>query len=155
MSQYNNVRIQSRVDTENNWIENNPKLLKNEIGYLDSGKYKIGNGVDRWNDLPYAKTDGDEIAQVGKTTIEGGEIFNDYENNKSLSTGSSSSGKNTLSGIKGYYILSFDFSTPESPAILLSNVKDQEPTEDLKLSENFELGDWISIENGPHYEDCA
>lgn len=51
------VRIQSRVDTKENWAFNNPILLENEIGYeSDTGNYKIGKTDIHWNDLPYAIT---------------------------------------------------------------------------------------------------
>ena len=48
------VRIQSKSDVSANWIENNPTLLMNEIGYeLDTGGYKIGDGVTPWIGLQY------------------------------------------------------------------------------------------------------
>lgn len=56
MSQDNikQIRIQSRVDTISGWKEANPVLLNREIGYeRETGKYKIGNGNDNWNNLPY------------------------------------------------------------------------------------------------------
>lgn len=58
------IRIQSRVDTKENWTKENPTLLDKEIGYeRETGKYKIGKygpGVElmRWNDLPYAEPGG-------------------------------------------------------------------------------------------------
>lgn len=41
----------------------NPILAAGEPGYeIDTGKFKIGNGVVAWNSLPYAVTvDGGEI----------------------------------------------------------------------------------------------
>lgn len=47
-------RIQFRRDTAANWTDKNPPLAEGEFGYeLDTGKAKIGNGKDFWNDLPY------------------------------------------------------------------------------------------------------
>ena len=48
-----NVKLKQRIDTENNWSSKNPVLLKGEQGLVEgSSKYKIGNGTDKWNDLP-------------------------------------------------------------------------------------------------------
>ena len=58
------IRIQSRVDTKENWTKENPILLDKEIGYeRETGKYKIGRyspagELMRWNDLPYAEPGG-------------------------------------------------------------------------------------------------
>ena len=47
-------KIQLRRDTLSNWISNNPILSDGEQGYeTDTGKIKIGNGVDDWNTLEY------------------------------------------------------------------------------------------------------
>ena len=51
-----NAKILIRRDTAANWSNplNNPILSDGELGYeRDTGKLKIGNGVTRWNDLPY------------------------------------------------------------------------------------------------------
>ena len=40
--------------TSGAWRRNNPKLDSGIQGYeLDTGKFKIGNGLDSWVDLPY------------------------------------------------------------------------------------------------------
>jgi hypothetical protein len=47
-------RIQLRRDTAANWTAANPKLAQGEAGYeLDTGKLKIGDGVQNWNALSY------------------------------------------------------------------------------------------------------
>ena len=53
------VRIQLRHDTTNNWIDVNPILFQGEIGIETDGhkRAKIGNGIDKWNDLPYFDDD--------------------------------------------------------------------------------------------------
>lgn len=49
----NNVKIQQRVDTKENWNESSAILLKNEIAFeSESGRYKIGDGVSTWSELP-------------------------------------------------------------------------------------------------------
>lgn len=47
-------KIQFRRDTAARWAEVNPILLSGEIGLVTDSvnKYKLGNGVDHWNDLP-------------------------------------------------------------------------------------------------------
>jgi hypothetical protein len=48
-------RVQIRRDTSLNWATNDPILLDGEFGYeTDTGRYKIGNGVDVWTDLIYS-----------------------------------------------------------------------------------------------------
>ena len=48
------IRIQQKVDTQENWKNNNPVLFDKEIGYeRETGKYKIGDGETEWNNLPY------------------------------------------------------------------------------------------------------
>lgn len=50
-----NTKIVLRNDLAATWASANPKLLAGEIGIeKDSGLFKIGNGVDLWNDLSYA-----------------------------------------------------------------------------------------------------
>jgi len=49
------VKIQFRRDTQTNWENTNPVLSQGEVGLdLTNDKFKIGNGVDAWNALPYA-----------------------------------------------------------------------------------------------------
>lgn len=48
-----NTKIQQRCDTEANWNSNNPVLLKNEVGYIPDGRFKIGNGTSTWSQLSY------------------------------------------------------------------------------------------------------
>lgn len=52
-------RIQLRRDTSARWAEINPILLEGEVGYeIDTKLRKIGDGVNRWNDLEYLKAEG-------------------------------------------------------------------------------------------------
>jgi hypothetical protein len=47
-------KMQIRRDTVANWTNTNPTLSQGEMGYeLNTGKLKIGNGVDAWVDLDY------------------------------------------------------------------------------------------------------
>ena len=48
-------RIQQRRDTKARWEQYNPILLEGELGMVTDNVnlYKIGDGVHRWNDLPY------------------------------------------------------------------------------------------------------
>src|ERR1035441_5199722 len=50
-----NARFQFRHDTASNWIANNPLLLLGEMGSeSNTGKFKVGDGITLWNDLPYS-----------------------------------------------------------------------------------------------------
>jgi hypothetical protein len=49
------IQLQIRRDTLANWVSNNPILANGEMGInLDTYQYKLGDGVKRWNQLPYA-----------------------------------------------------------------------------------------------------
>lgn len=48
------VRIQFRRGTAAQWSAINPVLAQGEMGLeLNTGKFKIGNGINNWNDLDY------------------------------------------------------------------------------------------------------
>lgn len=48
-------RIQWKRGTAAQWTANNQVLANGEVGYeTDTGKVKIGNGVDTWTVRPYA-----------------------------------------------------------------------------------------------------
>lgn len=48
------VQIQLRRGTAAQWTVSDPILAQGEMGVeLDTGKYKIGNGIQNWNDLYY------------------------------------------------------------------------------------------------------
>lgn len=48
------IRIVLRRDPAAKWAVVNPVLRDGEPGYeRDTGKFKIGNGVARWSELPY------------------------------------------------------------------------------------------------------
>lgn len=52
-------RIQLRRDTSARWAEVNPILLEGEVGFeIDTKLRKIGDGVNRWNDLEYLRAEG-------------------------------------------------------------------------------------------------
>ncbi|MBR3645047.1 MAG: hypothetical protein IKN54_01390 [Lachnospiraceae bacterium] len=51
-----NARIKHRTDTTANWTSHNPKLFKGEFALEQTNtgfKFKVGDGVHFWNDLPY------------------------------------------------------------------------------------------------------
>lgn len=46
------TRIQIRRDSAANWTSNNPILALGELGFDNTNNLiRVGNGVDRWNDL--------------------------------------------------------------------------------------------------------
>lgn len=62
-------RIQQRRDTKARWEEFNPVLLEGEVGYVtdDPNRYKIGDGINAWNDLPYRGFDGTIVQETGNS----------------------------------------------------------------------------------------
>lgn len=59
-------RLQFRRDTAEHWAEANPVLAEGEPGIiLDSAKWKIGDGVTPWNDLPIKGFDGNILSELG------------------------------------------------------------------------------------------
>jgi hypothetical protein len=53
------VQIQLRNDTSANWTSANPILAIGEMGLeTDTSKFKIGNGLNNWDDLPYGGIQG-------------------------------------------------------------------------------------------------
>ncbi len=61
---------------------------------------------------------------VGERTAEGGEIFNDYETNKTRSKHTSVRGSGNSAGSKGFRILTSDFSTVDSTAYVTCELED-------------------------------
>lgn len=58
------VQIQLRNDTAANWTSANPVLAQGEMGVeLDTLKFKIGDGIDNWTELPYGLAAG-EITEI-------------------------------------------------------------------------------------------
>lgn len=63
------VRYQVRRDTAQNFAEQNTLLAQGEVAWeLNSSKFKIGDGVHRWNDLDYIQFG--EIPNNGTLTIQ-------------------------------------------------------------------------------------
>lgn len=60
-------RIQFRRDTATNWAKYNPVLLEGEVGYITDNvnQYKIGDGVNAWNDLPLRGFNGNIVQKTG------------------------------------------------------------------------------------------
>jgi hypothetical protein len=66
------TQIQFRRGTETQWFNGNPILAQGEIGVeLDTSRFKIGNGIDNWNDLPYATGIQGEKGDTGDTGAPG------------------------------------------------------------------------------------
>lgn len=81
-------RIRYRRGTAAEWTAANPLLLAGEPGYeTDSGSFKVGNGVTRWNSLPYLLGPNaitGSIASAGDATItspQNGDLLR-YDNGK-------------------------------------------------------------------------
>ena len=68
----NRVKIRPRGGSVSQWAGKNPVLLERELGleYPDTGitdghiKFKIGDGVHAWNDLPYCSIETTEANMI-------------------------------------------------------------------------------------------
>ena len=87
-------RQQQKSDVSTNWKiagENGFIPKKGEIIVYDNlNKIKIGDGIQNVNDLSFTN------GGVGLITKQGGEIFNDYENNQAAGLYSHAEGNNTI-----------------------------------------------------------
>ena len=135
------ILIRLRRDTADNWFKVNPKLALGEPGVeTDTRKFKIGTGVDFWNDLPYMSESvaGLTLEQIEDQTansffVGGSGIslnYNDTANTLTISTSGgptiSNNGDNrvltsTGSGINAESNLTFDGTNLSAPYLISSN----------------------------------
>ena len=66
------TRIQLRRGLASEWESENPTLAEGELGVeVDTGKFKIGNGTDPWDDLAYGGAGGIEsFADAAERDVE-------------------------------------------------------------------------------------
>lgn len=109
MSKQINSRLQNKIDTTENWKNNNPVLLDGEIGIeklLDGNKkIKIGDGENSWYNLPYVEgASSDEFVTLDTTqTIAGAKTFNEIlVGKKGLQITGNISSTGTITGSKVY-----------------------------------------------------
>ncbi len=58
------TRIQFRRSLSGEWTAGNPVLAQGELAIeLDTSRFKIGDGIEAWNDLPYGGIDGEQGEQ--------------------------------------------------------------------------------------------
>lgn len=73
----NNVKIILRGGTSTEWANTNPVLSVREIGVDSSfspARFKIGDGVKKWSELPYAGTLVEASATNGNIKVNGTEV---------------------------------------------------------------------------------
>lgn len=67
------VRVQFRRGLAANWTSSNPILAEGEMGLeLDTGKFKVGNGVLAWTSLPYSSG---PIGPMGPAGLNGNTVL--------------------------------------------------------------------------------
>lgn len=99
---------------------------------------------------------------TGQMTPCGGEIFNDYENNRALGEHSTAFGTNATAGQKAFYIHSIDVGekriilseATEKPNIPIMG-SDLVNDSDSNVSIGYEPNDVFSITNDAHYDFCG
>lgn len=58
------MKLQLRRGTAAQWSAANPLLAEGELAVeLDTGKFKVGNGINRWNQIEYTTNFGDQDVQ--------------------------------------------------------------------------------------------
>ena len=100
-----------------------------------------------------AKATGEAIRNsvVGKTTDDGGEIFNDRENNKALAPFTKADGTKTRAGINGYKFLKIEAKAENKTWDI--TVRDASLDTDKKAIKNYAEGDLLCIDSpGNYYE---
>ena len=66
------VKFQFRKDTLCNWSNSNPLLLAGEPAFeTDTNSFKIGDGINKWNSLPYIQSPLVFTAKQGVRTLTG------------------------------------------------------------------------------------
>ena len=109
------VKIQLRRGTAAEWTSANPLLSEGELGLeTDTGKFKIGDGVDNWSALPYASGPAGPTGPTGATG----------ETGATGPTGPSGiisvTGPITNTGTSTEAIIGFDYTTADSTYVKLS-----------------------------------
>ena len=98
---------------------------------------------------------------VGQKTENGGEIFNDYENNKALSYFTSARGKGNIAGCRGFNILNLEESIEDTYLLRITNFDnikkgDRFSLYSEKLGKNLDLcGEIVAVGAGPELLDIA
>lgn len=100
------VIMAQRSDTKEQWEQANPILEKGEIGFvvtlkdnnttvdtINTGLFKIGDGIRAWNNLPYASVGKQDVANDGSLA---GTVFNDFSNNRAQNKNSIAEGTGTF-----------------------------------------------------------
>lgn len=62
------VQIQLRRGAAAQWASTNPVLAEGELAVeIDTGKFKLGNGIDHWNDIDYSSGVAGPAGPIGPT----------------------------------------------------------------------------------------
>ena len=90
----------------------------------------------------------DKQSGIGRLSVYGGTILNDYEDNQSLNEYSLSSGKNNIAGTLGYHIINLTIFVPENSSIGFfeyAQVEVEDAHLTLKAAEKYAIGDKINF----------
>lgn len=70
------IRIQFRRSTSTQWAAANPILAQGELALeLDTRKFKIGDGINPWNSLPYNAVELNDLIDVDVSTLIDGSVL--------------------------------------------------------------------------------
>lgn len=117
-------RIQLRRDTAEKWKSVNPILMEGEVGFeTDTRLRKIGDGVNRWNDLEYLKAEGivQESGDSENLTISQKTLSNETFLNRQILTKSDDLDKVTRIGIYVWFNEDVPSNSPMSSGGIMVN----------------------------------
>ena len=147
------------LETQLEQMATDVSTIKGNVSAVYGAGYKAGSASGgNVSEEDKAKWD----SKAGLIT-EGGEIFNDYENNKALGLYTQASGYNTKAGITGYYFVRLELDETNTTGIFYISdtqhgtelTQEEASTLSKEFAFNYEVGDIISYVSGAKYLDIG
>ena len=139
-----NARIKHRTDTTANWTDKNPKLFKGEFAIEQSAtgfKFKVGDGVNNWNTLPYLDISFDNASI---TYLEG--LKSDALSYKNSASDSATAANNSKVAANQSALAAQD--AMEQLLVLLNNPRfEYEEDGSLWLNYGGEISDYVIVDH--------
>jgi hypothetical protein len=141
------IRIQIRNDVAQAWTDANPILMQGEMGNeIDTGKFKVGDGITDWIHLPYSSGDQGPKGDKGDTGDSGYSGYSGPPGTPGTpghigdSGYSGYSGASGISGISGYS----GYSGYSGDSIIYQSVSGVSPNQLTKIAyKDNNLDEWI------------
>lgn len=136
-------RIQQRRDTAARWAQYNPVLLEGEMGIVtdNPNRYKVGDGINAWNSLPFRGFDGTVVQEMGNAedAVMSQKSVTDLLNEGYLFVGIASTTTQPITPKGKVFYLAFTQGTYSNfNNIVLNDL-------DIKVLYNYTDGKWYSM----------